>query len=322
MQFFKYVMVTILCVSLLSTSCNENNEDIEEIEMTIDDVPGDDGAMSSDDEGVVGSSELLDVSGVTGFNQNVTDLADWDLVFEDQFDSDLSNWAIWNGGAYNNELQHYQEENLILEDGYLFIKGKRESVTGSTTNFDSTLKNFDFTSGRIESNVEFSAGNTNGATKLRISSRILLPEGQGLWPAFWTYGDPWPTQGEIDILEFRGNETSTYVTNFFYGTSPGVISTNPAQTTQNLSVEGNITQNWHVFELIWSENTFEIVFDGELRYTYTEEEWAVIDDIYTKSQRVILNMALGGDFFQPNVNPATIPDESFTVVDWVRVYKQ
>jgi hypothetical protein len=28
---------------------------------------------------------------------------------------------------------------------------------------------------------------------------------------------PWPTQGEIDILEARGQEDMKYQTNYFYG---------------------------------------------------------------------------------------------------------
>jgi len=158
---------------------------------------------------------------------------------------------------------------------------------------------------------------------LRISARILLPEGEGLWPAFWSFGDPWPTQGEIDILEFRGNDTDTYVTNFFYGTTAGVALTDPAQTTFDVPLASDVTQNWHVFELVWAEMSFEIYFDGELVHTFTEEEWGYIDDIYSASEKIVLNMAIGGVFFNgQNLDESAIPDSSYTIVDWVRVYKQ
>lgn len=315
------ILLVLFCfVGLTLVSCDERDDSSDDVEMTNDN--GNDDVIIGDDDDSGDSTDLIDVSGVTGYDQDPEDLSSWSLMFEDNFENDLSNWTVWDGGAFNNELQHYQEDNLILDNGYLFIRGRRQSVIGDTTPFDSTQKNFDFTSGRIESNVSYSAGNTDGATKLRIAARILLSEGEGLWPAFWTYGDPWPTQGEIDIMEFRGNDTDSYVTNFFYGTTAGQIITNPSNTTQNIFYNNDLTQNWHVFELIWSENTFEILFDGELKYTYSENEWDYMNDIYGKSQRVILNMALGGDFFQPNVNPNDIPDESFTVIDWVRVYKQ
>jgi len=30
-----------------------------------------------------------------------------------------------------------------------------------------------------------------------------MPEGMGTWPALWSYGDPWPSVGELDIIEVR-----------------------------------------------------------------------------------------------------------------------
>lgn len=331
---FVYTVIISLVVIANTISCDHKEEslDVDTTETVNDDeISSNDDVMSGtddnssdsmEDDTTMGTSSPLDLSGITGYDQDVADLQSWELIFEDEFNADLSNWTVWEGGAFNNELQHYQEDNLIISEGYLFIRGRRQTVTGRTNPFDTTPKNFDFTSGRIESVASYSAGQTENATKLRISARILLREGVGLWPAFWTYGDPWPTQGEIDIMEFRGNDTNSYVTNFFYGTSPNEIITNPANTNQNIFYNGNITDNWHVFELIWSENTFEVLLDGSLKYTYSENEWDYMDDIYDKSQRVILNMALGGNFFQPNVNPDEIPDLSYTVVDWVRVYKQ
>ena len=40
---------------------------------------------------------------------------------------------------------------------------------------------------------------------------MRLPYGQGIWPAFWMLGadidtNPWPGAGEIDIMEYRGQE--------------------------------------------------------------------------------------------------------------------
>jgi hypothetical protein len=45
----------------------------------------------------------------------------------------------------------------------------------------------------------------------RIEARMKLPEGQGIWPAFWMLGANitkvgWPKCGEIDIMEAPGHE--------------------------------------------------------------------------------------------------------------------
>lgn len=314
----KVYVVLLFCMGLLLNSCeesdNNNNSNTNSGELPDTDDSGTD--VEEDDE-------LPGVSGITGYNQPAADVTDWELIFEDEFDAGLSNWIIWEGGAFNEELQHYQEDNLIIENGYLYIKGKRESAVGDTNPFDTTQKAFNFTSGRVESQVSYSAGNTENATKLRFSARILLPNGEGLWPAFWSYGDPWPTQGEIDIMEFRGNDSSSYVTNFFFGNTANTPITDSSQTSYDVPVDSNLTENWHVFELIWSEETFEILLDNVTVHTFTEVQWGLIDDIYTKSERIVLNMAIGGAFFNgQNLVASSIPDLSYTTIDWVRVYKQ
>ena len=46
----------------------------------------------------------------------------------------------------------------------------------------------------------------------RFEARMWLPYGQGIWPAFWLLGDDsngtevWPQIGEIDIMEYVGDE--------------------------------------------------------------------------------------------------------------------
>ena len=45
----------------------------------------------------------------------------------------------------------------------------------------------------------------------KVEARTDLPEGQGIWPAFWMLGADfpeigWPDSGEIDIMEYVGKE--------------------------------------------------------------------------------------------------------------------
>ena len=51
----------------------------------------------------------------------------------------------------------------------------------------------------------------------RISARIKMPSGQGIWPAFWMLGSDyanvgWPECGEIDLMELVNSGTTYYVT--------------------------------------------------------------------------------------------------------------
>ncbi|HEY1022065.1 MAG TPA: hypothetical protein VGE06_07115, partial [Flavisolibacter sp.] len=51
----------------------------------------------------------------------------WTKYFEDNFDTNLSKWNIWTGGAFNNELQLYQAGNLQVTNGNLVITARKET---------------------------------------------------------------------------------------------------------------------------------------------------------------------------------------------------
>ncbi len=124
----------------------------------------------------------------------------WNLVFEENFNA-LNAWDIWYGGAYNDEIQLYREEQLSITDGILSINTQREKIIGPNLNKDDKPKHFEYVSGRIESKELFGPRDTEGEREYRFVPRLKLPAGKGMWPAYWIYEDPWPTQGEIDILE-------------------------------------------------------------------------------------------------------------------------
>ncbi|TAL40756.1 MAG: glycoside hydrolase family 16 protein [Chitinophagaceae bacterium] len=251
--------------------------------------------------------------GVCDYDLNESTLTStgWTKRFEDNFSTNLNQWNVWTGGAYNNELQFYQLPNLVLSNGILSIVAKRETVTGATLPTDPTPKTFDFTSGRIESKTNFSA--SQSTPKVRMISRIKLPTGYGMWPAFWSYGDPWPTQGEIDIMEARGNEPFKYQTAYWYGRRAGV---NIANNTEGyVTSDISLTDCWHVFEVIWEKNTLTWLLDGQVVVT---KSGGWIPNFYRKTERITLNLAVGGGFFG-NPPPSSIVTGTMQV-DWVKVF--
>ena len=246
------------------------------------------------------------------FNETAVAAAGYTKVFEDNFDTDLAKWNVWTGGAFNNELQYYNAANLQLLNGNLIITAKKETVTGATTPFDATPKTFNYTSGRIECKTNISASAIT--PKIRIVARIKLAAGYGMWPAFWSYGDPWPTQGEIDYLEARGQEPFKYQTNYFYGRAANrnLVKNQVGFITSSVS----LTDCYHVYEMIWSQNSLISLLDGVIVETKTG---SYVPNLFGKTERVALNLAVGGDFFS-NFNPAQIVTGS-SYVDFVKVFK-
>ncbi len=275
--------------------------------------PGNESSLVATTQTVTTANTTVSATGTCDyvFNETALTASGYTKVFEDNFDTDLGKWNIWTGGAYNNELEYYQSGNVQVTNGNLVITAKKETVTGATTPFDATLKTFNYTSGRIECKTNISA--SAGTPKVRIVARIKLPAGYGMWPAYWSYGDPWPTQGEIDYLEARGQEPFKYQTNYFYGraTNRNLVKNQVGFITSNVS----LTDCYHVYEMIWSQNSLTSVFDGNIVETKTG---SYVPNLFGKTERVVLNLAVGGDFFS-NFIPSQIVTGSM-YIDFVKVF--
>ena len=172
----------------------------------------------------------------------------WNLVWEDDFSGSTLNTSNWSyqtgaGGWGNNELQHYtsNSNNIAVVGGNLEITAQEESFNGSN-----------YTSSRIRSinKADFTYG--------RMEARIQLPEGQGIWPAFWMmptdseYGG-WPASGEMDIMEYLGHQT-----NIAYGTCHyGFQGDHQFSGSSYTLPSGNFTDGFHTFSMEWEPDTIK-----------------------------------------------------------------
>lgn len=236
----------------------------------------------------------------------------WTKTFEDNFstEGDLTRWNVWSGGAYNNELQYYSPSNVQVRGGVLTISAKKETITGPVLPNSTEQKTFSFTSGRLESKIHISADATT--PRVRMAARIKLPKGYGMWPAFWSYGEPWPAEGEIDALEARGQEPARYQTNYFYGPDSNLVR----KASGYILADEDLTQCYHVYELVWSQTELTSYLDGKLVERKTSGGY--IPSLFGTHQRVTLNLAVGGNFFDRL--DSTLIEPGAMQVDWVRVY--
>lgn len=229
------------------------------------------------------------------FNGNSLSLDNWSYQIGDGCDINLCGWG-------NNELQSYQQANAVVANGELSITARNERSGNSN-----------YTSTRIRSlgKVDFTYG--------RIESRILLPSGGGLWPAFWMlstdepYGF-WPQSGEIDIMEWVGNQKSKIHGTLHYGQP----SPNNSQTGATVTaIDGDFGNEYHVYAVEWEEDEIRWYIDNFLYSTKTRSDlfpqrWPFDHDFH-----LLLNMAVGGNFggaVQSGIFPTTMK------VDYVRVY--
>lgn len=253
---------------------------------------------------------VITFSGCSDENQTV--ITKQELVLAEEFDvdgaPDSNLWSFDVGtvenGWGNNELQFYTDrtENVTVENGMLLITAKQEQYQGST-----------YTSARILTKGKFDQ------TYGRFEARMRLPWGQGIWPAFWMLGadidsNPWPSAGEIDIMEYRGQQP-TIVLGSVHG--PGYSSGNAITKSYELEND-RFDTGFHVFGIEWGPNYINYYVDDVLYNQITPAdvtgEW-----IFDKPFYILINLAVGGSFVGSPNSETVFPQTM--LVDYVRVYK-
>jgi len=234
------------------------------------------------------------------------------LVWNDEFAGSTLNSNIWNteigngsNGWGNNELEYYTSstKNVFVSNGNLVIEARKESISS-----------FNYSSARITTQ------NKKTFTFGRIDIRAKLPVGKGIWPALWMLGANissvgWPGCGEIDIMELIGTYASR-----IYGTMHwGSTGSHGSKGGQYDLPSGNFSQQFHVFSLIWSQDTMKWFVDDQLFLTTTKADTGAANYPFNLPQFFIFNVAVGGNW--PGSPDATTVFPQRMIVDYVRVFQ-
>jgi beta-glucanase (GH16 family) len=250
------------------------------------------------------------------------------LVWYDEFDStdgttpDPKKWNydLGGNGWGNHELELYTNhpQNAQIKSGNLVITAQKESVTDK----DGTRE---YTSARIKTQNLFAQAYG------RFESRIKIPKGEGMWPAFWMLGEDistisWPRCGEIDIMENIGKEPAAVHASLHGPAAPGTDPANKKATadlTQKFSLLGNpnLSDDFHIYAVEWEPTAVRFFIDKENYATFTRAEWPR-NALWPFDHKffVILNLAVGGDWPGPPDANTVFPQQM--LVDYVRVYSR
>jgi len=244
--------------------------------------------------------------------------ADWKLVWSDEFNNETLNKNNWNfqeveAGRFNEEWQRYtkSDKNAYIENDHLVIEAIHESDTHGSNQY---------TSARL---------NTAGKQSWKygkFSARIKLPEGEGLWPAFWMLGSnidenggdtPWPQCGEIDILELYGSkDDATIEVNAHYTDSTGSHAFMGAET-YTLD-QGKFSDDFHIFELEWTEkHLIWFVDDNKVASLLIDKPYLTE---FHKDFFILFNIAVGGTYAGRPDDSTKFPQKM--IIDWIRVYQK
>ena len=238
------------------------------------------------------------------------------LVFADEFDVDgpvdPANWFSEtvppnNGSWWNGEKQHYTDriENAYVSDGTLKIVAQKEQFT-----FGGSTK--EYTSARLNSKFTFTYG--------KIDVRAKLPKGVGTWPAIWTLGSNitslgWPACGEIDIMEHWGHEPAKVSSAIHTVACSGVSGCPNVRIGER--IVSDYDEAFHVYSAEWTTEAIKFYLDDQLLYAYRPQVKTADNWPFTQDQFILLNVAMGGEWF--NIDPNF--ESSMMEIDYVRVYQ-
>jgi len=240
---------------------------------------------------------------------------DWQQNFA-ELQTETLDTSIWHYEtspdipSYNDEVQGYTDwrENVRIEQGVgLVIEAHKRDYQYPN---DPQQRQFEYTSGRIDTrnSLSFEYG--------KVEARMRLPEGKGVWPAFWLLSgnevhtidkEFTPAQendenfylrnGEIDIMEYYGNNT---------GQVEATVHTYNDKTSSSVTVE-DATREFHTYGVEVTPDNIIWTVDDVPYHTFVKKSNDPNDWPFGNNNQlyVILNLAMGGP--AGNVNNSQEP---------------
>lgn len=256
---------------------------------------------SGDPDNILGGGDL---NGGDGSTINYGD-----LIWADEFDyngpprEDL--WYQETDGGHgwgNNELQYYtKDHNSKVGDGNLVVESRLENYG-----------HLRYTSGRMVSQKHFRYG--------IFEMRAKLPQGRGIWSAFWMLASKrplnWPTDGEIDIMEHVGFDPTRVHATVHTGKFNHMIGTQVGRSYKLT----NPFDDFHTYTVNWTPNYIKAYIDGNHYFTYEKTDTSFGVWPFDTDFQILLNVAVGGNWGGAQGVDDSIFPTQYTV-DYVRQYQ-
>jgi beta-glucanase (GH16 family) len=230
------------------------------------------------------------------------------LTFAEEFNS-LKLGSTWKPTDQwgNRYLAGNKEEQLYVDPAYKGLGINPFDVTNGVLTIKSRQAGGNaaalgkqYTSGMISSHGAGGFSQQYGYFEMRAQ----LPQGKGMWPAFWLLADhgKWPP--ELDVMESIG-QSPTYLVQSVHSKDG-----NKGKATY---ASQNLQTSFNTYGMNWTKDTITYYFNGQATATY-----ATPSDMHTK-MHMLLNTAVGGSWPGSPDSTTNWANANYKI-DYVRVY--
>ncbi len=251
----------------------------------------------------------------------------WNYYFGDDFEGGQVDESKWHkrypwGGLLADQKQYASPEMLSQSGGILHLnvsdnKGfypvedwmiNHEEAKKYGLEIQGNSVKLDYVTSCIWSKQAFRYG--------YFEIRAKAPSGQGLWPAFWLFGQN--QKDEIDFMEMKGERPNELHIDVHCPDSCEKVFTKPFGLPQNwggwVKMNQQLTDEYVTYSGVWLPNSLTYYVNGVPVSHYAGD--------FDTPMNVIANMAVARDGFAFNPGPNT--ETKFPAdyqVDYIRVWK-
>jgi len=216
-------------------------------------------------------------------------ISDWELVFEDNFDSYDSNKWIKSNHTFDGNASFFSPGNIQFENGILKLNLTNESFSSKT-----------YTGAEISTIDSFLYG------KFVINMKV--PSGSGIISSFFQmFLNP---RQELDV-EILGKNTSIMQRSVHYSIEG---NQNYISDTFDIDLGFDASKDFHEYSIIWEENKISWFVDSILVSEFNEY-------IPNQSMNVIMNIWLSESIsWAGEIDENSLPTKVY--YDYVKIYRK